>query len=244
MGAPSPDGLLVCVETGGGGAFATCRKLHGMRLAGCADLTVPYGSVAGLLGRNGSGRTTTTRMLTTLPPPDAGRILIGGADAVRSPQRVRPLIGMAGRYAAVDPDPAGRENLVMAGRPTGRPTGMLRADVRTRAAQLLEQFQLTEIADRPGRTNSGGQRRRFDLAAALVHRPRILFFDEPTTGLAPRGRRDLWTVLEQLVAGGTTALLTTQYMEEADRAGENLALKNNDIGKRTWEAFATERSPA
>ncbi|WP_406841083.1 ATP-binding cassette domain-containing protein [Streptomyces sp. AHU1] len=140
----------------------------------------------------------------------------------------------------MDPDPTGRENLVMLGRPTGMP----RADVRTRAAQLPEHFQLAEIADRPSRICSGGRRRRFDLAAALVHRPRILFFDEPTTGLAPRGRRDLWTVLEQPVADGTTVLPTTQYPEEAYHAGENLTLKNNDIGRHTWEAFIAERSAA
>ncbi|MFJ4717371.1 ATP-binding cassette domain-containing protein [Streptomyces sp. NPDC088785] len=184
------------------------------------DLTVPHGSVVGLLGPNGSGKTTTTRMLTTLLAPDAGRILIDGIDAVRSPQRVRPLIGMAGQYAAVDPNLTGRENLLM----VGRLTGMSRADVRTRAAQLLEQFRLTEIADRPSRTYSGGQRRRFDLAAALVHRPRILFFDEPTTGLDPRSRRDLWSVLQQLVADGTTVLLTTQYLEEADHLADHLVV--------------------
>jgi daunorubicin resistance ABC transporter ATP-binding subunit len=184
------------------------------------DLTVPYGSVVGLLGPNGSGKTTTSRMLTTLLPPDAGRIMIDGIDAVASPRRVRPLIGMAGQYAAVDPNLTGRENLVM----VGRLTGMSRADTRARAAQLLEQFRLAEIADRPSRTYSGGQRRRFDLAAALVHRPRILFFDEPTTGLDPRSRRDLWAVLEQLVADGTTVLLTTQYLEEADHLADQLVV--------------------
>ncbi|MFI7386571.1 ATP-binding cassette domain-containing protein [Streptomyces sp. NPDC049813] len=184
------------------------------------DLAVPHGSVVGLLGPNGSGKTTTTRMLTTLLAPDAGRVVIDGIDAVKYPQRVRPLIGMAGQYAAVDPNLTGRENLVM----VGRLTGMGRADVRARAGQLLEQFRLTEIADRPSRTYSGGQRRRFDLAAALVHRPRILFFDEPTTGLDPRSRRDLWAVLEQLVADGTTVLLTTQYLEEADHLADHLVV--------------------
>jgi ABC-type multidrug transport system ATPase subunit len=208
--APSPDGLLVYVAAGGGGAFAICQKLHGIRLAGRADLTVPSNSVVGPLGPNGSGKTTAPRMLTTLLPPDA----------VRSPQRVRPLTGMAGQYAAVDPNLTGRENLVM----VGRLTGMSRAEVRTRAAQLLEQFQLTEITDRPSRTYSGGRRRRFALAAAQVHRPRILFFDEPTTGLAPRSRRDLWTVLEQPVADGTTVLLTTQYLEEADHLADHLVV--------------------
>ncbi|KAB1987479.1 ATP-binding cassette domain-containing protein [Streptomyces triticiradicis] len=140
----------------------------------------------------------------------------------------------------MDPDPTGRENLVMAGGPTGMP----RADVRTRAAQLPEHFRLAEIADRPSRICSGGRRRRFGLAAAPVHRPRILFFDEPTTGLAPRGRRDLWTVLEQPVADGTTVLPTTQYPEEAYHAGENLTLKNNDIGRHTWEAFIRRRRRA
>lgn len=161
---------------------------------------------------------------------------------------------MAGQYAAVDPNLTGRENLVM----VGRLTGMSRADVRTRAAQLLEQFQLTEIADRPSRTYSGGQRRRFDLAAALVHRPRILFFDEPTTGLDPRSRRDLWTVLEQLVADGTTVLLTTQYLEEADHLADHLVVLDRgsviaqgtpaqlkaDLGAATASAPGRRSSPS
>jgi daunorubicin resistance ABC transporter ATP-binding subunit len=184
------------------------------------DLTVPYGQVVGLLGPNGSGKTTTSRILTTLLTPDAGRVLIDGIDAVASPERVRPLIGMAGQYAAVDPNLTGRENLLM----VGRLTGLTRALARRRAAELLEQFRLADIADRPSRSYSGGQRRRFDLAAALVHSPRILFFDEPTTGLDPRSRRDLWSVLEQLVADGTTILLTTQYLEEADHLADHLVV--------------------
>jgi ABC-2 type transport system ATP-binding protein len=183
-------------------------------------LTVEYGTVVGLLGPNGSGKTTTSRILTTLLTPDAGRVSIAGVDAVNSPERVRPLIGMAGQYAAVDPNLTGRENLIM----VGRLASLSRPAARGRAMDLLGQFQLEDIADRPSRTYSGGQRRRFDLAAALVHRPRILFFDEPTTGLDPRSRRDLWAVLEQLVADGTTILLTTQYLEEADRLADQLVV--------------------
>jgi daunorubicin resistance ABC transporter ATP-binding subunit len=184
------------------------------------SFSVPYGSVVGLLGPNGSGKTTTSRILTTLLVPDAGRVVIDGVDAVKEPERARPLIGMAGQYAAVDPNLTGRENLVMVGRLARLP----RRVARERAAELLEQFRLQEIADRPSRTYSGGQRRRFDLAAALVHRPKILFFDEPTTGLDPRSRRDLWTILEKLVADGTTILLTTQYLEEADHLADHLVV--------------------
>jgi ABC-2 type transport system ATP-binding protein len=184
------------------------------------SLSVPYGSVVGLLGPNGSGKTTTVRILTTLLNPDAGSATIGGVDVVRAPDRVRPLIGMAGQYAAVDPNLTGRENLVM----VGRLSMLSRRAARTRADDLLDQFDLQEIADRPSRTYSGGLRRRLDLAAALVHRPRLLFFDEPTTGLDPRSRRDLWAILEQLVADGTTILLTTQYLEEADQLADRIVV--------------------
>jgi daunorubicin resistance ABC transporter ATP-binding subunit len=184
------------------------------------DLRVPYGTVVGLLGPNGSGKTTTVRILTTLLVPDAGRAVIAGVDTKDAPERVRPLIGMAGQYAAVDPNLTGRENLIMVGRLAMLP----RRAARQRADDLLDQFDLQEVADRPSRTYSGGLRRRLDLAAALVHRPKLLFFDEPTTGLDPGSRRDLWAVLEQLAAGGTTTLLTTQYLEEADHLADQIVV--------------------
>jgi daunorubicin resistance ABC transporter ATP-binding subunit len=184
------------------------------------DLHVPYGSVLALLGPNGSGKTTTIRILTTLLVPDAGRAVVAGIDAVKAPARVRPLIGMAGQYAAIDPKLTGRENLIM----VGRLAMLTRSAARQRADHLLTQFHLQDVADRFSRTYSGGIRRRLDLAAALVHRPKLLFFDEPTTGLDPGSRRDLWAVMEQLVAGGATILLTTQYLDEADRLADQVVV--------------------
>lgn len=184
------------------------------------DLRVPEGTVLGLLGPNGSGKTTVVRILTTLLAPDSGRASIGGIDVVAQPARVRPLIGIAGQYAAVDPNLTGQENLIMVARLTNLP----RAVARARADELLDRFNLTEVASRPSRTYSGGLRRRLDLAAALVHWPAVLFFDEPTTGLDPRSRRDLWAVIEQLVAAGATVLLTTQYLEEADRLADQIVV--------------------
>jgi daunorubicin resistance ABC transporter ATP-binding subunit len=184
------------------------------------SLTVPYGTVLGLLGPNGSGKTTTVRILTTLLAPDAGRVVIGGIDARKSAGGVRALIGMAGQYAAVDPVLTGRENLVMMGRLAMLP----RAAARQRAQELLGRFGLREVADSACRTYSGGLRRRLDLAAALVHRPALLFFDEPTTGLDPRSRRELWAVIKQLAADGATVLLTTQYLEEADQLADQIVM--------------------
>src|ERR1700736_4659702 len=174
---------------------------------------VPEGRVLGLLGPNGAGKTTAVRMLTTLLRPDGGRARVLGVDVTKDPQRVRSSIGLAGQYAAVDENLTGRENLAL----VGRLTHLDRAAIDARADALLEQFALTHAANRVSRTYSGGMRRRLDLAAALVHEPPVLFLDEPTTGLDPQGRTELWAFIEELVDGGTTLLLTTQYLEEADR---------------------------
>ena len=182
------------------------------------DFTVPAGTVLGLLGPNGAGKTTTVRMLTTILRPDTGRASVLGLDVAQRPHAVRTVIGLAGQYAAVDEALTGRENLRMIGRLTHLPN----ASVAPRADELLERFVLTAAADRPVRTYSGGMRRRLDLAAALVHKPRVLFLDEPTTGLDPPGRSDLWALIGELVADGTTLLLTTQYLEEADRLADHI----------------------
>jgi len=184
------------------------------------DLDVPAGTVFGLLGPNGAGKTTAVRILTTLLRPDEGRATVLGHDVVREPHVVRSRIGLAGQYAAVDENLTGRENL----RLIGRLTHLTAAAVRQRADELLELFGLADAAGRTAKTYSGGMRRRLDLAAALVHRPPVLFLDEPTTGLDPASRNDLWHVIEELVASGTTLLLTTQYLEEADRLADRLAV--------------------
>ena len=184
------------------------------------DFAVPTGTVLGLLGPNGAGKTTAVRVLTTILRPDAGVASVLGIDVTQDPQAVRERIGLAGQYAAVDENLTGHENLRMVGKLTHMPAEL----VRPRADELLERFDLVEAAHRPVRTYSGGMRRRLDLAAALVHRPRVLFLDEPTTGLDPRSRTDLWGVIEELVADGTTLLLTTQYLEEADRLADNIVV--------------------
>ncbi|HKH06468.1 MAG TPA: ATP-binding cassette domain-containing protein, partial [Acidimicrobiales bacterium] len=184
------------------------------------DLAVAPGSVLGLLGPNGAGKTTTVRILTTVLRPDAGRARVLGVDVLERPDRVRPLLGLAGQYAAVDENLTGRENLVM----VGRLYHLGRRQSRERADELLERFELAEAATRPARTYSGGMRRRLDLAAALVARPPVLFLDEPTTGLDPRSRLALWQTIEDRVAGGTTVLLTTQYLDEADRLADSIAV--------------------
>jgi ABC-2 type transport system ATP-binding protein len=184
------------------------------------DLAVPVGTVFGLLGPNGAGKTTAVRVLTTLLAPDAGSASVLGLDVVREADEVRRTIGLAGQYAAVDENLTGRENLRM----VGRLAHLAKVELRRRADELLARFDLSDAADRVVRTYSGGMRRRLDLAAALVHRPPVLLMDEPTTGLDPRSRADLWGVIEDLVAEGTTLLLTTQYLEEADRLADRIAV--------------------
>jgi len=184
------------------------------------DLEVPPATVFGLLGPNGAGKTTAVRVLTTLLPPDGGRASVLGLDVARNPEKVRARIGLAGQYAAVDGNLTGRENLRMIGRLTHLPRRM----IDDCAAELLEGFDLADAADRPARTYSGGMRRRLDLCAALVHRPPVLFLDEPTTGLDLFSRKQLWAVIEDLVTEGTTLLLTTQYLEEADRLADDIVV--------------------
>ena len=188
-------------------------------LAG-VDLDVAEGTVFGLLGPNGAGKTTLVRVLATLLAPDAGRALVFGRDVVHDAAGVRELVGLTGQFAAVDEMLTGRENLQM----FGRLFDLSAADARRRANELLERFDLADAADRPARTYSGGMRRRLDLASSLLTRPRVLFLDEPTTGLDPRSRIEIWSVVRELVREGTTLLLTTQYLEEADQLAERIAV--------------------
>ena len=194
--------------------FGTVVALDGV------DFEVPAGTVFGLLGPNGAGKTTAIRILTTILRPDAGRAEILGLDVLRHPGAVRLNIGLAGQYAAVDPNLTGGENLRLIGRLAQLPG----AEVRSRADELLRRFGLADAADRTVRTYSGGMRRRLDVAAALVQRPPVLFLDEPTTGLDLQSRGELWEMIRQLVADGTTVLLTTQYLEEADRLAARIAV--------------------
>jgi ABC-2 type transport system ATP-binding protein len=184
------------------------------------DLTVAEGTVLGLLGPNGAGKTTTVRILATLLKPDSGQATIYGLDVVRDAQKLRSLIGLSGQYAAVDENLTARENLWMFGRLYQLPS----KEAKARANTLLEQFDLTDAADRVVKTYSGGMRRRLDLGSALIGRPRLLFLDEPTTGLDPRSRLGMWDVIRELVKEGTTLLLTTQYLEEADELADLIAV--------------------
>ena len=193
---------------------------HEVRALDGVSFSVKEGTVFGLLGPNGSGKTTAVRILTTILKPDSGVARVLGHDVDKKAALVRSLIGLAGQYAAVDENLTGRENLQM----IGNLNHLKRATVAGRAKDLLDQFNLADAGDRPLKTYSGGMRRRLDLAAALVARPTVLFLDEPTTGLDPHSRNDLWEVIENLVGGGTTVLLTTQYLEEADRLASNLAV--------------------
>jgi ABC-2 type transport system ATP-binding protein len=195
-------------------SFGDVRALDGV------DLEVSQGTVLGLLGPNGAGKTTAVRVLTTLLKPDSGSARVAGLDVVREAAELRQRIGLAGQYAAVDELLTGAENLTMVGRLYGMP----RTEAKRRAAELLGQFDLTEAAERPAKTYSGGMRRRLDLAAALVAQPPVLFLDEPTTGLDPRSRLSLWETIERLVSGGTSVLLTTQYLDEADRLADEIAV--------------------
>ena len=184
------------------------------------DLEVPEGTVMGLLGPNGAGKTTTVRVLTTLLKADAGTATVAGFEVGRQDNELRRVIGVSGQYAAVDENLTGFENLDM----VGRLYHLGKARSRSRARELLERFRLEEAADRPVKGYSGGMRRRLDLAGSLVAEPSVLFLDEPTTGLDPRGRQEMWEVLGELVRGGTTLLLTTQYLEEADRLADRIAV--------------------
>ncbi len=188
-------------------------------LAG-VDLDVPEGTVLGLLGPNGAGKTTVVRIIATLLVPDAGTAMVAGIDVVADPQRARYAFGLAGQFAAVDGVLTGRENLEM----VGQLYGLKRLEARARAAEALERLGLADAADRLVRTYSGGMRRRLDLGASLVGRPKVLLMDEPTTGLDPRTRMELWAFIEDLVRDGTTLLLTTQYLEEADRLANRIAV--------------------
>jgi ABC-2 type transport system ATP-binding protein len=184
------------------------------------DLSVPQGTVLALLGPNGAGKTTAVRILTTLLEPDAGTAVVAGIDIRDDPGGVRERIGLSGQYAAVDEHLTGFENLDM----IGRLYGLRSRTARARARELLAQFTLSDAGDRPVKTYSGGMRRRLDLAGALVAEPEVLFLDEPTTGLDPRSRTDMWTVIRELVDAGTTLLLTTQYLEEADRLADEIVV--------------------
>ncbi len=196
------------------------KSFGDVRALGGVDLDVPRGTVLGLLGPNGAGKTTLVRILTTLLTPDAGTATVVGYDVVRDAAALRHRIGLAGQYAAVDENLTGLENLTMVGRLYGAP----RAAAKRRGAELLERFDLTDAGGRVTSTYSGGMRRRLDLAAALVAKPTVVFLDEPTTGLDPRSRLALWETIEALVSEGTTVLLTTQYLDEADRLADSITV--------------------
>ncbi|HET9967904.1 MAG TPA: ATP-binding cassette domain-containing protein [Streptosporangiaceae bacterium] len=194
--------------------FGTTLPLDGI------NLEVPTGTVFGLLGPNGAGKATAVRIPATLLRPDGGRAAVCGYDVLRDAHQVRQLTGLTGQYASVDGGLSGTSNLLMIGRLLGLP----RAEARARAAELLTRFDLTEAAARPAKTYSGGMRRRLDLAASLVGSPRVLYLDEPTTGLDPRGRTDVWGMIRGLVADGVTVLLTAQYLDEADHLAHDIVV--------------------
>ncbi|MCD2103481.1 ATP-binding cassette domain-containing protein [Rhodococcus sp. GB-02] len=196
------------------------KKFGEHRAVDGVSLTVPTGSVFGVLGPNGAGKTTTVRMLATLLRPDGGEARIFGHDVSREPTAVRSLIGVTGQYASVDEDLTATENLVI----FSRLLGLSRRDARTKSLELLEEFELVEAASKPLKNFSGGMRRRLDLAASLIARPPLLFLDEPTTGLDPRTRAQMWVTIRRLVAEGSTVLLTTQYLDEADQLADRIAV--------------------
>src|SRR5246127_2679734 len=189
------------------------------------DLQVPSGTVLGVLGPNGAGKTTAVRILTTLLQPDGGRAVVEGHDVVREAAAVRRSIGLAGQSAAIVEELTGRENLEI----IGRLYHLSRPESRSRATELLEQFELADAADRAAKTYSGGMQRRLDLAASLVGRPKVLFLDEPTTGLDPRSRLGMWDIIRSLVADGTTLLLTTQYLDEADELADEIVVIDHGL---------------
>ncbi|MFC6237346.1 ATP-binding cassette domain-containing protein [Longivirga aurantiaca] len=229
---PHPPGEAAIHAEGLVKHFGDVKAVDGL------DLTVPYGTVYGLLGPNGAGKTTTVRILATLLKADAGSTTVAGIDVAAKPDAVRHEIGLTGQYAAVDEYLTGRENLDMIGRLYHLP----KAYVKNRADELLERFSLTDAADRPAKTYSGGMRRRLDLSASLMGNPKILFLDEPTTGLDPRSRLQMWEVITDLVADGTTVLLTTQYLEEADQLAEQIVVidKGRVIAKGTSDELKTQ----
>ncbi|MGH7722920.1 MAG: ATP-binding cassette domain-containing protein [Candidatus Dormibacteria bacterium] len=212
MRAVSRDGEAAIQVEGLHKSFGKVQALRGI------DFVVPRGSVLGVLGPNGAGKTTAVRILTTLLPPDSGRALIEGHDVVRDAAAVRRVIALAGQATAIQIELSGRENLEI----MGRLHHFERKHVRARTAQLLERFELVDAAERPAKTYSGGMKRRLDLAASLMGDPSVLFLDEPTTGLDPHGRLGMWDVIRQLAAQGTTILLTTQYLDEADELADNI----------------------
>ncbi|MFG2916473.1 ATP-binding cassette domain-containing protein [Kitasatospora sp. NPDC048298] len=194
--------------------FGETKALDGV------DLTVREGTVLGVLGPNGAGKTTLVRILSTLIKPDAGTAYVGGYDVLRQPKQLRRTIGLTGQYASVDELLSGYENLYL----IGRLLDLSRRDAKARATELLERFSLTEAAKRTAKTYSGGMRRRLDLAASMIGRPRVLYLDEPTTGLDPRTRNEVWDEVQRMVSEGTTVLLTTQYMEEAEQLANELTV--------------------
>src|SRR6266704_2278473 len=200
-------------------SFGDVRALRGI------DLAVPRGTVLGVLGPNGAGKTTAVRILTTLLLPDGGRALVEGYDVAREPGAVRRSIGLAGQSAAIQEELTGRENLEI----IGRLYHLSWPHARSRAVELLEQFGLSDAADRAAKTYSGGMQRRLDLAASLVGRPKVLFLDEPTTGLDPRSRLGMWDIIRSLVADGTTLLLTTQYLDEADELANEIVVIDHGL---------------
>jgi len=206
-------------------ASGLVKRFGDVTALGGVSFEVPVGKVLGLLGPNGAGKTTAVRVLTTLLLPDEGSAHVLGIDVTRDPHRVRGSIGLAGQAATVDENLTARENLRM----IGRLTHMSASDAAVRGGELLERFALSDSADRVVRTFSGGMRRRLDLAAALMHRPPVLFLDEPTTGLDPQGRSELWSVIEDLVDTGVTVLLTTQYLEEADQLADYIVVVDHGL---------------